>query len=124
MKIVDHITYFEHNPAGYTGVTCRIRKITYQARLTLLRSIRELARDYEFMAAGESLRERYDTAVIQQEINHRYWQHFVEAVSGLLIDGEPATPESLWSQGPDGLVQEILQVIFARTFLTRDDSKN
>jgi len=121
---VEHQTSFEFSPTSCAGVTCRIRKITFQRRLSLLRELRELARRYEFTAAGETVQDKYDAAVIQQEINKHYWDHFVLAVEGLSIDGVKASPETLWSDGPDNLVQEILKVVTSQAFLSADEAKN
>lgn len=121
---MEHSTYFDYASVNCPGVSCRIRKITFQRRLMLLREIRELARQYEFTAAGETVQQKYESAVIQQEINKHYWQNFVIAVDGLTIDGAPATTESVWSDGPDGLVQEVLQVVTSHVFLSADEAKN
>jgi hypothetical protein len=121
---VEYITNFDHHSQNFPGVTCRIEKITFEKRLALLKEIRELARQYEFSAAGVSVGDRYEAAVIQHEINQRYWHYFVSAVSGLSIDGDEATAASVWSCGPDGLVQEVLEVIASQVFLSADEAKN
>jgi hypothetical protein len=121
---VEHITYFNHHSQNFPDVTCRIERITFEKRLALLREIRELARQYEFTTAGESVGDRYEAAVIQHEINRRYWDCFVSAVSGLTIDGEEATPARVWSHGPDRLVHEVLEVVASETFLSGNEVKN
>jgi hypothetical protein len=121
---VEHSTFFDYSSESCPGVTCRIRKITFQRRLSLLKGLRELAGRYEFTAAGDTTPDKYDAAVLQQEINKYYWHYFVQDVDGLNVDGVPAGPESVWTDGPDNLVREVLQVVVSRVFLSSDEAKN
>jgi len=93
-------------------------------RIGLARRIREAGRRLEFPQAGGDVREKLDAAVLQGEVDRAYIEWGLEAVEGLEIDGEAATPEALIEKGPMRLAAEILGRIRAECGLSESERKN
>jgi len=101
-----------------------IRRISFGRRMELIRRIRELADRVEFADAGATPREKLDAALLTSEIERTYVLWGLEAVSGLVLDGAPATPESLLSSGPEEVFREALAAVKAECGLAEDERKN
>jgi len=86
--------------------------------------VQELAQRIEFLEAGGSISERISSAVLANEIDRIYVEWALLEVSGLSIDGEPATTGSLLERGPLALVQEVIAAIKGECGLTDDERKN
>jgi hypothetical protein len=93
-------------------------------RIGLARKIREAGRRLEFLEAGGDVREKLDAAVLQGEVDRAYLEWGLEAIEGLEIDGEAATPESLIEKGPMRLAAEILSRIRSECGLSESERKN
>ena len=106
------------------GVRFDIARISFGRRVELMRRVRELARKMEFLEAGNAPGERMDAALLQAEIDRLYLTWGLRGVSGLDLDGAPATPEALAESGPEGLFREALAAIRAETGLTEEQRKN
>ena len=109
---------------AYPGVRYRTTRISLGKRIDLARRIREIGRKLEFLEAGNDVREKFEAAVLQSEIDRVYLEWGLEAVEGLEIDGEPATPETLIDRGPLDLALEILGRIRAECGLSEEERKN
>src|SRR5882762_8246678 len=77
------------------GVRFTIAKVSFGRRVELMRRVRELARRLEFLEAEQEPGEKMDAAILRAEIDRLYVAWGVQAVSGLVLDGANATPESL-----------------------------
>ena len=86
--------------------------------------IRELARRHEFLSASEKVGDKMDGALVEAEIHNIYFTWGLNSVSGLVIDGEEATPELLADRGPEELYREVLAAVIAETGLSQDERKN
>lgn len=106
------------------GVSYVIRCMSFRRRLGLLKSVREAARELEFRAAGESTEDRAAAAVQSGRIEELYLQWGLESISGLRIDGEDATPESLMERGPEALCREVAAEIRRECALSDEERKN
>ena len=107
-----------------SGVNFTIAKVSFGRRVELMRRVRELARRLEFLEAGQEPGEKMDAAILRAEIDRLYVAWGVQAVSGLVLDGAIATPESLVESGPEELFQEALAAVRAETGLTGEQRKN
>jgi hypothetical protein len=92
-------------------------------RIELARRIREIGKRLEFLEAGDA-REKLEAAVLAGEIERAYLEWGLEAVEGLTIDGELATPVVLIERGPAALAAEVLRRIQAECGLSEDERKN
>lgn len=110
--------------AACGGARYRIARISLGRRIELARRIREIGRKLEYLEAGNGAWEKIEAAVLQTEIDRVYLEWGLEAVEGLDIDGEPATPQTLIERGPLKLAIEILGKIRAECGLTEDERKN
>ena len=106
------------------GVTYTIRCMSFRRRLELLKSVREAARELEFHAAGETAADRAQAAVQSARIEELYLQWGLHSVSGLCIDGEEATPDTLMGCGPEPLCREIAAEIRRECALSDEERKN
>ena len=108
----------------YPGVRYRIARISLGRRIDLARRVREIGRKLEFLEAGNDVREKLEAAVLQSEIDRAYLEWGLEAVEGLEIDGELATPATLIESGPLELALEIVAKIRAECGLSEEERKN
>lgn len=118
----DSVVVIESKVAA--GVTFTVQKMSYGRRADLMRCIRELARQQEFLRASEQLADKMDAALIEAEINRVYLRWGLKAVSGLTVDGEEATPELLAESGPEDLFREALEAVRRQTGLSAEERKN
>ena len=106
------------------GVTFGIARMSFARRAELMRSVRELARRAEFLEGGQEPGERMDAALVQTEIDRLYVTWGLRSISGLAVDGKPATPEILAERGPEPLFREALAAVRAETGLSAAERKN
>jgi hypothetical protein len=109
---------------AFPGVTFRIRCMSFRRRLELLRSVREAARELDFRAAGESAEDRAEAALQSGRIEQLYLEWGLLGVSGLRIEGEDATAETLIDRGPEPLCREIAAEIRRECALSDEERKN
>ena len=92
--------------------------------MELTRRIRELATRKEFLEAGETPNEKMEAALLASEIDRIYLLWGLRDVTGLELDGLPATPESLAACGPEELFREALAAIKQQCGLSESERKN
>ena len=110
--------------AAIPGVEMVIARMTFGRRLALMRQVRDLAARIEFFEAGRDEKNRMEASLLGAEMDRLYLAWGLEEVRGLLLDGVPATPESLVERGPEALVHEALAAIKAECGLTEIERKN
>ena len=106
------------------GVTFAIAKMSFGRRVELMRRVRELARQAEFMAAGTEAGDKMDAALLQAEIDRTYVLWGVRSVTGLTVDGAAAGPELLAEAGPEEVFREALAAVRKETGLSEEERKN
>ncbi len=106
------------------GVRFRIARMSVARRIELARRIREVGRGLEFLEAGSDVRDKLDAAVLKGEIDRAYLEWGIEAIEGLTIDGEDATPELAIEKGPADLAAEMLAKIRSECGLSENERKN
>lgn len=106
------------------GVTYSIYKMSFARRMDLMKRVRELARRAEFLEAGKEAGDKMDAAILQSEIDRMYVAWGLQEVSGLAVDGAPATPQSLAESGPEELFREALAAVREATGLSEAERKN
>jgi hypothetical protein len=107
-----------------SGVSYSVVKMSYGRRTELLRRVRELARRVEFLEAGEAAGGKMDAALLRVEIDRIYLKWGVRSVSGLVVDGAEATPETLAEAGPEELFREAVGLVRAQVGLSAAERKN
>jgi hypothetical protein len=107
-----------------SGVKFTVAKMSFGRRTELMRQVRELARRMEFLEAGRDPGQKMDAALLRVEIDRLYVRWGLRAISGLELDGDEATPESLAEAGPEELFREAVAVVRAQTGLTAEERKN
>jgi hypothetical protein len=106
------------------GVSFGIYRMSLGRRIELTREIHGLSKKIEFLEAGGKPQEQIEAAWLASEIDGAYLKWGLESVEGLVIDGEPATPQTLASKGPEELCREILGAIRAEATLSEAERKN
>ena len=106
------------------GVSFAIRRMSFARRVDLTRRLREVIQKIEFLEAGSDPRESVEAALLAAEIDKSYLLWGLAEVTGLDVDGQPATPERLAAAGPEDLSREIVAAIKAECGLTEAERKN
>jgi hypothetical protein len=78
----------------------------------------------EFHRAGRNAAQQMDGALLRVEIDRLYVKWGLTSITGLHLDGEPATPDMLIESGPEELFREAVAVVRAQTGLSAADRKN
>ena len=65
-----------------------------------------------------------ELALLAGEVDREYLRWGLTELEGLEIDGSAATPEALFSGGPEELVREIVDEIRRQAGLTENERKN
>jgi hypothetical protein len=112
------------NAKAFPGVEFMIRKISLGRRIELAQAIRELSQELEFQQAGNSTTDQVEAATLSARIDQVYLRWGLLSISGLRIDGEPPSADSLFSSGPESLLREIVDRVKAECGLTDDERKN
>ncbi len=110
--------------AGRPGVSFTIRRMSLDRRAELTRRLRELFQKIEFLQAGTDPRESVEAALLATEVERMYLLWGLVEITGLEVDGQPATPETLAAAGPEDLCREIVTAIKAESGLTEAERKN
>ena len=119
-----YVSFTEHASDAYPGVHYKIARMSFARRLELVRKVRDFAQRIEFLEAGSEPRERFEGSLLGAEIDRLYLEWGLQAVEGLIIDGEAATPELLIDKGPESLTREIVTRIRGECHLSEDERKN
>ncbi len=106
------------------GVRLHVRRMSFGRRLELLRRVRDLARQVEFLEAGKTAGEHMDAGVLRAEIERTLVLWGVAGISGLQVDGADATPEALVERGPEDVFREALAAVRREAGLTEEERKN
>ena len=108
----------------WPGVEIVVFRMTFGRRLELMRKIRDLAAQAEFLEAGAAGKDRMDASLLGAEIDRLYVAWGVEELRGIRFDGEPATADSLIDRGPEDLFREALSAVKAESGLSEPERKN
>lgn len=119
-----YLSYTEHASETNPGVRYRIARMSFARRLELVRNVRDFAQKMEFLDAGGEIRDRFESSVLGAEIDRLYLEWGLQAVDGLEIDGEAATPALTIEKGPETLAREIVRRIREECHLSEDERKN
>jgi hypothetical protein len=106
------------------GVRLKVRRMSFSRRVALMRRIRELAQRVEFLQGGADAIQQMEGALLRAEIDRLYVDWGVEAVTGLEVDGTPATPALLAEAGPEAIFREAVEAVKAECGLTESERKN
>jgi hypothetical protein len=121
---MDYTSFERIESTVAAGVSYRVARMSFGRRVELTRRIRELAGRKEFAEAGGSPDEQMEAALLASEIDRIYLLWGLQEVTGLDLDGRPATPESLAASGPEELFREALSAVKQQCGLTDGERKN
>ena len=106
------------------GVSYVVSKMSFGRRVELTRRVRELAVRREFLEAGDTPNDKMEAVLLALEIDRLYLLWGLKEVTGLELDGQPATPESLAASGPEDLFREALAAVKQQCGLSEEERKN
>jgi hypothetical protein len=106
------------------GVRIRVARMSFGRRLDLMRKVRSLAREVEFLEAGGKSGDGMDAGLLRAEIDRMLVLWGVVDVSGLAVDGEKADAETLIASGPEDVFREALDAVRRQAGLSEDERKN
>jgi hypothetical protein len=121
---MEYTSFETIDSAVAAGVSFTVAKMSFGRRVELTRRIRELAARKEFVEAGESPNEKMEAALLASEIDRIYLLWGLKEVTGLELDGQQATPESLAASGPEELFREALGAVKHQCGLAEAERKN
>lgn len=98
--------------------------MSFSRRLELMRRVRELAGKIEYFDAGRDEKNRMEASLLGAQMDRLYIEWGLEGITGLSLDGVPATPETLLDRGPEEVVHEALAAIKAECGLSETERKN
>src|SRR5579871_3464940 len=77
------------------GVEFSLARMSFGRRLELMQRVRDLSAHLEFFEAGRDSSNQMEAGLLGAEIDRLYVLWGIESVSGLTVDGEPATVDVL-----------------------------
>ena len=122
--MISHASTFQVQSELHPNVVFTLRRITFSRRLELLKRLHPLVARHEHAAAGSSISEQVVTGISTAEIEQMYLDWGLVSITGLEIDGQACTPDTLVAQGPEDLCREVLDHIRRECGLTEDERKN
>lgn len=122
-KSVHYESLTWHKSATVEGVRFATRRVSLAQRIELTRKARELSLKYEFLNAGEPSDE-VEASLSDLLVRRLYLEWGLADLSGLKIDREQATVDTLIEKGPDELSNEIIDRIKADLELSEEERKN
>jgi hypothetical protein len=119
---IDYESVIQRESAIHPGVSYRVARMSFGRRIELMRLVREVTMKFDFQeAAGEA--GKMASAILTFEVDRLYIRWALRAVDGLLIDGLPATPETLLLDGPEELLKEALSIVRSECGLGDEEKK-
>jgi hypothetical protein len=106
------------------GVELVIARMTFGRRLELMKRVRDLAARLDYFQAGREEKNRIEASLLGAQLDRLYIDWGLEAIHGLELDGEAATPLSLIERGPEELFKEALAAVKAECGLSEQERKN
>lgn len=129
-KAIEGVSFSLRKMSEARRIDFRLRTAEAQAKLRALTmeatSLQAQARTDSSPALIDRIEDVSEriTAVVSGEINPAYVRWGLKSISGIEIDGEPATVESLIDAGPSDLFAEICGIIQASSGMTDEEIKN
>jgi len=122
MIVESYLSVIKRESALCPGVVYRVERMSFGRRIELMKAIREVAVKIDFLDATNDA-DRMADSVLSAEVDRLYLQWGLKEVDGLLIDGVPATPESLVLAGPEELSREALAFVISECGLNEAEKK-
>ena len=106
------------------GVKIRVARMSFGRRLELMRKVRSLAREIEFLEASSNAGDGMDAGVLRAEIDRMLVLWGVVDITGLQVDGAAATADALIASGPEDVFREALEAVRRQAGLSEEERKN
>ena len=93
------------------GVTLRLNRMSFARRMELMQRIRDLGARTDRAGGTDEILQNMDATLLAFEVDRTYVLWGVREITGLEVDGIPATPQSLAEAGPEALFREALTAV-------------
>lgn len=107
----------------FKAVRFAVRKISLLQRIELTSRVREVVLRHEFLKSGDAS-DQLEATLGELLVRKLYIEWGLHEIQGLIVDGEPATVESVIEKGPEALTDEIVATIRAQLELSEEERKN
>ena len=115
----------EEGSTTIPGVRFTVERMSFARRLELIRRLKTWLGRVEFVTASKEGPDREaEAALAAGEIDRIYLEWGLRGLTGLVIDGEEVTAQTLIEKGPEGLVREVLAAIRREAGLSEEERKN
>lgn len=105
------------------NVSFGVRKVSLESKLQLITQIRALCLKHEFLRAGDTA-DQIEASISDLLVKKLYLEWGLFGIRGLMINGKPATVDTLIHSGPEVLADEIVEQIRHELGLTEEERKN
>jgi hypothetical protein len=105
------------------GVRYGLRRISLGQRLELNRRAKELSLRHEFLKTGQVV-DALDASLSDLLVARLYLEWGIAEIKGLSIDGQRATVVMAIEQGPEALIEEMLEAVRGELGLSAEERKN
>jgi hypothetical protein len=122
-KHVEYASVIWRESQAVPGVEFAVRRPSLAQRIDLLERARALALKQEFLNAGDES-DQLAASLKDLLVRRLYVEWGLIEVKRLKIDGVRATIPDLIDQGPEELVNEIIEAIKSECGLSEDERKN
>lgn len=119
---VEYETVVKNDSSVCPGVRYSVVRMSFGRRIELMKLVREATLKFDFRDAGGD-EDSMAAAILSSEVDRLYLRWGLKAVDGLLIDGLPATPDTLLLDGPEELVKEALAIVRNECSLAEEEKK-
>jgi hypothetical protein len=106
------------------GARCRLARMSFGRRLSLMHAVRDAMAYREFKAAGDSVEDRLDASILALQLDRVYWHWGVLSVEGPPEANWPTDPARMWELAPEAFTREMLDIIKQTVGLSESDRKN
>jgi hypothetical protein len=114
----------EYDSQSCEGVRFRLRKMSFGARLELLRQVQPLVQELEVLQADDSMKSKLQAEEMRLRIEQAYFRWGCVAIEGLEIDGSAPTIDLALERGPEKLVGEVITRVKQEAGLSEEEAKN
>jgi hypothetical protein len=120
---IQYTSVIWHESGTRPGVRYATKRISLTQRLELARGLHELMAKNEFLQAGSSL-EQAEASIADLLVRRLYLNWGVSQIEGLVIDGRPASVQSVIDSGPENLSNEMIAQVRSELELSEAERKN
>jgi len=122
-KQADYPSLLWHDSRVAGGVRYATRRVSLGQRIELTKKVRALSISNEFLRAGDAA-DQLEASLADLLVRKLYLEWGLAELTGLWVDDELGTVETLIEKGPEALATEISETIRDQLAITEEERKN